>query len=394
MSFMSFDYAMRAADAALQFQQSQGQNIKDTNARAREVGTGNAKRKDDLVRQKIEAEYDVKSADIKKEKAQKLAQLAEEKKKTALLTQMVVGAGTLLGGVLDGVMDLAKGDGSQQPDIAQMSVGADAAKDGYATAFRVAAGTGNSEEGVIAAFNRNKGGFSMVSYNTTTGQPNGFVNVSASQMASNILNATKNDPQHAHLRSMIDQGPPPMFKAECFKDNGDGTFDLQGGLKEALFGGPNGPGFLAEGSRVNGAGQAVGNEGGERMVASMLKNPAPITTAYRASAESLMGLLGTEQIQKGMQINPETVKKTGEHFDQAGITKGFGAGVANVANKLLFKPLGTSINQFMELAKVAKQYDEEYQAKMAEYEQAKRQAALAREKLQKLQSLLAMGSSG
>lgn len=52
MSFMSFDYAMRAADAALQFHQQQGQNIKDTNARVREVGTGNAKRKDDLVRQK------------------------------------------------------------------------------------------------------------------------------------------------------------------------------------------------------------------------------------------------------------------------------------------------------------------------------------------------------
>jgi hypothetical protein len=51
MSFMSFDYAMRAADAALQFQQGQSQNMRDTNQRVAEVGKGNAQRKDQRKRQ-------------------------------------------------------------------------------------------------------------------------------------------------------------------------------------------------------------------------------------------------------------------------------------------------------------------------------------------------------
>ncbi|MEZ0370028.1 MAG: hypothetical protein ACAI44_13155 [Candidatus Sericytochromatia bacterium] len=543
MSFMSFDYAMRAADAALQFQQSQGQNIKDTNARTREVGTGNAKRKDDLVRQTIEADYEAKSADIKKEKMQKLAKLADEKKQMAFLTTALVAGGTFLGGLIDGALDCGNKKGVA-PDSEQMGISSDMIKDGYATSFRIAGGTGNSEQGAVVAFDTNKGNFSMVGVNTTNGQVNGFVQMSATDMASHILNTTKDDPQHANLRSMIDQGPPPMFKASCFEQK-DGKFELKGGLKEELFGGPNGnpAGFFAEGSRVgapvnspqtagdlmtrlnagpqgvansaaadiltkikddtspeadkmrglidqgpppkfkpgvctidpkdgslklnddlrdavrdpkfqafgarlnsvkddpaqnklrgmidqgppakfndkgvtknangeeeltpglqaalqdprfrdipNSAGLGVGNESGELLAARLLKNPAPISMAYGPTANNILDVLGNKDIQNGLQIDGNTVDKTRKSFEDSGALE-YGTSVGQGFNKVLFKPLGNALNQFMQLAQVAKQYDEEYKQKMVEYEAAKAQAAKAREKLQKLQSMLVAGSN-
>jgi len=542
MSFMSFDYAMRAADAALQFQQSQGSNIKDTNARVREVGTGNAKRKDDLVRQTIEAEYDAKSADIKKEKAEKLAKLALERKQSAMLTTMLIGGASLVGGMLDGIVDLAKGDPNKVPDSEQMQVdGDDAVKNGYATSFKLANGVQNSESGAMVAFSQSKGEFSLVKMNTTTGKPDGFVNMSATDMASHILDTCKNNssPEAGRLRAMIDQGPPPMFKAEHFSQK-DGKYEMSPALKTDLFGGPNGApaGFFAAGSRVGASmqgndqqlkvadnekrqaglasnilrdldgdtsenatklkgminpgtpasfkdanspelqeslkqcgleggsfsapdvlkkldgdnspaaervrsminpgvapafkpefvqgdgtggnkvspdldmalrsfpkyeiparalateGRPVGDEAGENMIAGLLKNPAAISKAYGPTAESVMSMLKNDQIRGGLQMSKENVDKTHDSFKDAGVLKSGWDTAGNIAQKTLFKPLGSALPQFMELMKVAKEYDDEYKQKMVEAQTARQQAAAAREKLHKLQSLLAAGSSG
>lgn len=543
MSFMSFDYAMRAADAALQFQQSQGSNIKDTNARVREVGSGNAKRKDDLVRQTIEAEYEAKTADIKKGKAEKLAKLALERKQTAMMTSMLIGGASLVGGMLDGIVDLAKGDPNKVPDSEQMKIdGDDAVKNGYATSFKFAKGVQNSESGAMVAFSQSKGEFSLVKMNTTTGKPDGFVNMSATDMAGHILDSCKNNssPEAGRLRAMIDQGPPAMFKKEhLFEQNG--KFQMSDALKTDLFGGPNGapPGFFAAGSRVSApiegnsrdlqvddgarrqgmagdildklkndkspeasnlrrmidpgkppsfkpefankpemfsalnragimnpegmsaqdilkkldddhsedadkvrgminpgiapafrpefcapdgsggnkvspeldtalkskgfdnysrqianSGKPVGDEAGENMIAGLLSNPAQISKAYGPTAESVMSMLGNDQIRGGLQMSKETVDKTHAAFKDAGVVKSGWDTAGNIAQKTLFKPLGTALPQFMELIKVAKEYDEEYKQKMVEAQTARQQAAAAREKLHRLQSLLAAGANG
>lgn len=396
MSFMSFDYAMKASEAALQFHQQQGQNIKDTGARVREVGTGNAKRKDDLVRQKIEAEYGARSAEIKKDKAQAMMKLAEERKKTAQMAAAIVGIGTLAGGMIDGIKDMMKGKEGEVPESQQMSVGAEAAAQGYASSFRIAAGTGNSEQGAIASFDTQKGSFNLVGINTTTGQVSGFQQVSATAMAGKISEAIKDEtgnPNSAALRNMIEQGPPVMFKAEHLKENSDGTITMSDELKNALF--ADG-GFFAQGSRVNAEGQNIGSDAAEVMVGGMLKHPTQISPAYQRTADSVMDLLGSSKIRDGLKMQSETVNKTEKAFEESGLTIGgfdkFTKGAGDGMQKVLFKPLGTALPQFMEMAKVAKQYAEEYEAKLAEYEQAKKQAALARQKLQKLESLLVAGT--
>lgn len=396
MSFMSFDYAMRASEATLSFHQNQGQNIKDTNSRVREVGTGNAKRKDDLVRQKIEAEFEAKSADIKKEKAQQLMKIAEERKHSAQLAQAIVGIGTFVGGMIDGAVDMLGKDKSQVADSEQMTISSEAVEDGYAVGFRIGAGENNTEQGAMVAFDPDKGNFSVTGLQTTSGQVNGFVSMSATDMATHILDAVGNEvdnPASENLRSMIDQGPPPMFKSDYFKENEDGTFELEGGLKEALFGnGGNQPGFFSQGANGN-----TGSDAGENMVAGLLKNPASVSNAYNATANTIVSMLRDPKIQSGLKISPETADRTEKAFENKGLTVGsfdkFTKGAGDGIQKMLFKPLGTSLNQFMALAKITKEYEEEFNAKAAEYENAKKQAAAAREKLQKLESLLASGDA-
>lgn len=405
MSFMSFDYAMRAADASLQFQQNQGQNVKDTNARAREVGSGNAKRKDELVRNKIEAEYAATSAEVKKDKASRLAQIAEERKKGAVLAQMLVGGGALLGGMIDGIMDLTKKKEGEAPDSEQMSISPEMVNNGYATSFRMASGTGNSEQGAVVAFDTKKGNFNLVAMNTTNGSVRGFVQMSATDMAGHIRDTIKNDGERNTgrdaLKGMIEDGPPVMFKKEHFDMTKDPP--MSDALRDALFGSPTArtAGFFNEGSRVQvGTGQTaggaptnigVGNDSGETMVAGLLNNPAAINGAYGPTARNVLSMLDNAKIREGLQITPETVEKTKQNFSDNKALDGVGIG--DVLHKALFKPLGTALPQFMELAKVAKQYEEEHHQKLAEYEAAKKQAAAAREKLQKLESLLAAGSN-
>lgn len=408
MSFMSFDYAMRAADAALQFQQSQGQNIKDTNSRVREVGTGNAKRKDDLVRQKIEAEYASKSADIKKDKALRLAQLAQERKQGAVFAQFAVGIAAFGGGMLDGIVDICKGNKDKVPDSEQMTIDKGAVEAGYASAFRIANGNGNTEDGAIASYDPKKGNFNLVSMDTTSGKVKGFVQMSATDMAKHILDKTKgmNDDNAKALNSMIDQGPPPMFKKECFDAKGEhGEHSMSPKLREALFGkigadgktDPNNAGFFASGSRTTQeSGGQTGTELGENLAAELLRDPAQISTAYGPTANSIVDMLKVDNIRAGLDISEDTAGKATRAFEDAGHKiGGFDQAMSvggDILSKAIFKPLGTALPQFMELAKVAKQYEEEYAQKMAEYDAAKKQAALAREKLQKLESLLAAGS--
>lgn len=101
MSFMSFDYAMRAAEAQLSFQDSQGRNMKDANERVSQVGTQNASSKDKLVRDKIQAEYEMKTTEIDSKLKDDLLKLAEEKKQNSMIAAAAVTIGTVAGGYLD-----------------------------------------------------------------------------------------------------------------------------------------------------------------------------------------------------------------------------------------------------------------------------------------------------
>lgn len=389
MSFMSFDYAMRASDAALQFQQSQGQNIKDVGQRAREVGTGNAKRKDDLVRQTIEAEFKARSADIKKEKAGQLMALAKERMENATLAAGIVGAGTLLGGMANGIMDLAKGDKGQMPERDQVSI-PEGSIDKNAVSFPIAQGQGNTEQGAIVAYNPEHQNFSLVGVDTNSGKVKGFVNLSATEMAGHILKATNGTAGEKgagvgdidKLRNMIDQGPPAMFKEGLIDKDGELKPELQAALFDPT------SGFFAQGST------GVGTESGERMVDGLLKDAAPIGNAQRASGQGVMRLLENPKIQQGLNIDDKVVDKSRDILKSEGALVSGWDKFGNGANKVLFKPLGTALPQFMEMAKVMKEYEDEYKEKMAEYEAAKKDAANARKQLQRLESLLAAGTSG
>lgn len=398
MSFMSFDYAMRAADAALQFQQQQGQNIKDTGARAREVGTGNAKRKDDLVRQKIEAEYGARSADIKKEKAARLMAIAEERKNSAQLAAALVGIGTLAGGILDGIKDLASAKKDQMPEQDQvtlsdedMSVSTYGGEVGNVAAFKIAAGNGNSEQGAMVAYDPKKANFSIVGVDTASGRVSGFVNLSRTDMARHILSRIGDEAGNENnqaLRSLMEEGPPPMFKASAFKKDADGkpTNEFTDEAQRLLMG-PQG--FFMQSSGPN----PTGSDAGEKLVGDLLSNPAAISTSYEATASSVMRMLENPGIQDNLGMDNKAVDNARTAFKDAGVLKSGLSKMGDGANKLLFKPLGTALPQFMEMAKVMKEYDEEYKEKVAEYEAAKKQAAAAKKKLQELEALLAAGSS-
>jgi len=394
MSFMSFDYAMRAADAALQFHSQQGQNVKDTGQKVRDVGTGNAKRKDDLVRSKIEAEFAARSADVKKEKMEQLMAFAAKQKESAQLAQMLVGGGALAGGLIDGLMDLGNKDG-QAPESDQIDM-KPADIERYSTSFRIASETGNSEQGAIASFDPQRGNFSLVGVNTTSGEVTGFVTVSATDMAQHILDRigdeapNENNNNNAVLRSMIDQGPPPMFKAEHFKPGENGRIELSDTLTQSLF---SDSGIFAQGSRRTneGTGDMLGSDAGETLAAGLLKNGLKDFSAYNASAHGVMRMLETPAIQRGLQIDSAVVDKTQKSFESAGA---FGKnGFKDGLQKLFLKPLGTALPQFLKMAEVTKQYEEEYNAKVAEYEAAKKQAGLAWQKVTEYEGLLAAGSN-
>ncbi len=77
MSFMSFEYAC-LADGALQFQQNQGHRSKSVQDDVKNVGNGNAQRKNENMRNKIEVEYNATSAEIKKKKAESTMKLKED----------------------------------------------------------------------------------------------------------------------------------------------------------------------------------------------------------------------------------------------------------------------------------------------------------------------------
>jgi len=392
MSFMSFDYAMRAADAALQFHSQQGQNVKDTGQKVRDVGTGNAKRKDEQVRNKIEAEYAAKSADVKKQKMEQLMAFAEKQKNSAQLAQMLAGGLSLAGGFGNGIMDLLANDGTQAPDSDQIDMRQDDI-DKYSVSFRIASQTGNTEAGAIASFDPERGNFNLVGVNTTNGEVEGFVTLSATDMADHILNTIGDEagnPNNAALRSMIDQGPPPMFKADHFIQGEGGRVELSQDLTTALF---SDGGFFAQGSRrtENGQGNMLGSDAGEEMTAGLLKHRIKDFSGYNASAHGITRLMKTPGIQRGLQIDPKIAEKTEQSLDAKGAfgKSKFGEGV----QKLFFKPLGTALPQFLKLAEVTRQYEDEYNQKVIEYQAAKREAAQAWAKLTEIEGQLHAGSN-
>ncbi|PIQ29247.1 hypothetical protein COW64_01415 [bacterium (Candidatus Blackallbacteria) CG18_big_fil_WC_8_21_14_2_50_49_26] len=391
---MSFDYAMRASDAALQMQQGMSQNIRDSNSKVADVGKRNATSKDQLVRQKIQAEYDMSSANIKAWKAGKLHQLAEERQKFASAAAALVGIGHLAGGMIDGIKDLSehfKNDGAkvpQAPESEQMTVGADAVANGQVSAFKIASGDGPSEQGAVVAFDAKKGNFSAFRMNTTTGAVDKFQNMNMSEMATLIRDRTKDsaDPKDKALAGMIQDGPPVMFKPEFLEKKEDGHYELGGELQAALFGATEktghpeyGQGFFAK-------------DNGEAAIGGVLERGAAISPGYQATSRSVMEVLGTEKVQGALGINSETVGKTQAGMEKSGLlTGGFMSGAGAVFSKAIFKPLSTSLGPFMAMAKVAKEYEEEAKAKKVEYESAKQQAAAAMKRLKQIEAELAAG---
>ncbi len=385
MSFMSFEYARQAADAALQFHQNQGQNIKAVQDDVKTVGTANAQRKDELMRSKIEAEYEAKSADIKKEKAEKMMQLKKDRMERAKDAAALVLLGTLGGGILDGVADMLNKDERQVSDDSQLAPMSNADINKYAVSFQIANAGGNSQEGAVVSYNPSQRNFSIMGVNTTTGKVEGFQNVSQTEMARNLL---ENTPEGSPLRAMLQEGPPPAFNPG---DLDPATGNMSDALRGELFG-ENG--FFAQGSRsVEGSTTPVGSDAGERMAAGMLSRSTQINPAYRQSAQSALGLLRNENIQRGLNIDDRVANQAENIFKEKNVINKFGEGAKDAFQKVLFKPLGTSLNQFMAMNSVAKQYEEEYQDAVVEYQAAKKQAAAALQKLQKLEALLAAGSS-
>lgn len=400
MSFMSFEYARQAADAALQFQQNQGQNIKSTQDDVKTVGNGNAQRKNENMRNKIEAEYNATSAEIKKKKAESMMKLKEDRMNRANQAAMYVLAGTLGGGILDGLGALAGRDKDQMADEDQIAGLSNdqispANGAGYATSFQVASGNGNSEAGAVVSYSPDQGHFSVMGVNTTTGNVTGFQNISQTEMARSLL-ATA--PADSPVRGMLEEGPPPAFKSEFLEADGKG---MKQELKDELFGDN---GFFAQGSRSTDGGRTtIGSDAGENLAASFLEGPitepgqprrtTEIGSAYKQSAESALALLRNPKIQQGLNIDDKTVRNTENIFKDKDAINRTGEGAKNAFQKVLFKPLGTSLNQFMAMNQVAKQYEEEYQDAKVEYEAAKRQAAAAQKKLQQIDAVIAAGSS-
>lgn len=415
MSFMSFDYAQRAADAALQFHQGQGQKMQETNSQMRDVGNRNANSKDETMRQKIQAEYEAKSAEIKEDRLEQMAAIKQKRFENAVLAQFLVLGGTVGGGVIDGLIDTFSNK-DQAPDVAQMNVDSSTVDDNYATSFKIANGQGNSEQGAIVAFDQSQGQFNVVAMNTSSGQVQSFHNVSASQMADNILNTLTDgngnlteagrNPNNAALLSKIDVGPPAMFKADHFGHGVDPDSPDQVGMSEELrndlFGqvmpdGSERPGFFTQGSRIDSDGNQVGTESGENMIRDMLGQETAFrpNQAYTQTGNSIMALLGNERIQNGLQITDDATKQTRDSLEDSGINLGsrFGERSSTFLQKAIIKPLGEGLNQFMKMAQVTKQYEEEYEEAVAQYNEAKKQAANARKRLQQLESLLAAGAS-
>lgn len=391
MSFMSFDYAMKAADAALQFQQSQSQNIKDTNQRVADVGKGNAQRKDQLIRQKIEAKYNKVSADIKAEKAEKLMQLAEKKKQNAAAAAVLVGGGHLIGGLFDAAFNKPKE--LETPDSQQMDIGGGRAEKladfGYVSAAKFGA-DGNSENAGVVAFDPKKGNFSAFGINTTSGAPGKTDNVSAQDMAQKVWDKVKDssDPEDQKLKSMISEGPPVMFKKEHFFQQSDGEFHLSDELRASMFGGN------LNGQSVQGF---FNQENGKQMVSGIIEGGYEVNKAYQTTADSMMGLLKTDKVQGELGLHNKTINKTEESLEARGLEIGWfdkttaGAGKAG---KSIFKAVSSGIQPFMQMAEAWKQYAEEYDAKKAEYEEAKKQAKAAAQKLLEIESQLVAAGAG
>lgn len=400
---MSFEYARQAADAALQFQQNQGQNIKSTQDDVKTVGNGNAQRKNENMRNKIEAEYNATSAEIKKKKAESMMKLKEDRMNRANQAAMMVLAGTLGGGIANGIADLIKGDGRQMAEEDQIGglsneqISPSDGNTGYATSFQIAKGGGNSEVGAVVSYSPDKGNFSVMGINTTTGNVTGFQNVSQTEMARSLL-ATAPADSPLRTKGMLEEGPPPAFKKDFLEPDGKGMTQE---LKDELFGDN---GFFAQGSRSTDGGKStIGSDAGENLAASFLEGPitepgqarrtTQIGSAYKQSAESALGLLQNPKIQQGLNIDDKTVRNTKDIFKDKNAINRTGEGAKNAAQKLIFKPLGTSLNQFTAMNQVAKQYEEEYQDAKVEYEAAKRQAAAAQKKLQQIDAVLAAGTS-
>lgn len=408
MSFMSFDYAIRASDAALQMQQGMAQNLRDTNQRVADVGKRNATSKDQLVRQKIQAEYDMSSANVKAWKAGRLHSLAQERAKMAKAAAAIVGIGTLVGGMVDGISDLTKyfkndqAKVPQAPDSGQMTVDGNA---GLMSAFPIAASqapqqrggqtgapatVGPTEQGAVVTFDTQKGSFSAFGVNRTTGDVTKFDTVSMTGMASLVREKTANSSELGakELNGMTVEGPPIGFAPEHLRQNEDGSFTMSPELQAALFGNPNAQ--LQPGERQGGF---FASENGSAAIAGVVDRGKAISPGYQATSRSVMGLLENPKVQSGLGLNPATVDKTRAGFEKSGLlTGGVLSGAGEIFKKAIFKPLSTSISQFMAMAKVAKEYDEEAKAKQVEYAAAKQQAAAAMKRLKQIEAQLAAGN--
>lgn len=402
MSFMSFDYAIRASDAALQMQQGMAQNLRDTNQRVADVGKRNATSKDQLVRQKIQAEYDMSSANIKAWKQGRLHALAEERAKTAKAAAAIVGIGTLVGGMVDGISDLAKHFKNDQakvpqaPESEQMTVDGNSA---LMSAFPIAASQpqrggqtgaaapGPTEQGAVVAFDPKKGTFSAFGVNTTTGSVTQFSNMSMTEMATLVRERTQGSSEggSAALFNMTTEGPPISFKEGMITKNEDGTFTMNRTLQEALFG----TGQVQPGQRQDGF---FASENGSTAIAGVVSRGAAISPGYQATSRSVMGILENPRVQQGLGMKPATVDKTRAGFQQSGLlTGGVMSGASEIFKKAIFKPLSTALPQFMKMAQVAKEYDEEAKKMQVEYNAAKQQAAAAMKRLKQIEAQLAAG---
>jgi hypothetical protein len=192
------------------------------------------------------------------------------------------------------------------------------------------------------------------------------------------------------LNAMTVEGPPIGFAPEHLSQNPDGSFKMSDQLRDALFGNPE-----ANAQQIQ-AGQRQGgffaSEKGSAAISGVVDRGAAISPGYQATSRSVMGILENSNVQKGLGINPATVDKTRAGFEKSGLlTGGVLSGAGEIFKKAIFKPLSTALPQFMKMAQVAKEYDEEAKKMRVEYAAAKQQAAAAMKRLKQIEAQLAAG---
>lgn len=389
MSFMSFDYAIRASEAQMQYQQGMAQNMQSVESQVRETGNRNATKKDDLVRNKIEAEYEAKSAQIKAKYADKKAVLAEERKKWAMITAIAVPAAGVVGGWIDNAMgeDAFGRNGvmGQVPEHQQIGLNEDDVASGNVRAYNLRGATGgggddNTNAMAIGGYNPRQDTFEFFAVNPDNGEINNGMQMDREEMARALMfQQPEGDPPVARDPAVVDQAFISQHidmsdpSNPIMKTNSPGlSEDLNAVLRTG-----EGAGVLRDSFTQHGY---------------YVPNAGPVYQATSDSIGSVMGAITESRNAERSDANYAVFRDMdGMNVDNfSHLEEGVGddldrrAGPQTSFASKVFKPILANVSQFVELAKAWKDLADEAEKARLAAEQAKEQAALAFKRLGEL----------